>query len=99
MARFNDTTLRDAPWSTKYPYWFSAAMISSCKPLFNKCEDNYEVEALLKKAGVLNADCYTDTESCEMVVLFKQRKHGTAFLSRLNKYLDDRRQMMADLKL
>lgn len=68
-------------------YWFGVAMISSCKPVFDKCFDNYQVEDALREAGVILPETETDTESCCLVVLFPTRKAGEAFIDRLNTYL------------
>lgn len=69
-------------------WWFEAAMVSTCKPLFDDCESNYDVEAKLRKAHVIRKDNQTDTESCALVVNFSSKKAGAAFVDRLNKYLE-----------
>jgi hypothetical protein len=68
-------------------FWFEAAMCSTCRPAFDLCEDNYEVEDVLRKEGVLLPANKTDTESSALVVLFSSKKSGEAFLDRLNTYL------------
>jgi hypothetical protein len=66
-------------------FWFECAMIGTCKPLFDNCANNYEVEEKLRKAGVITTD--TDSESCALVVLFNSMGDGEAFIDRLNAYL------------
>lgn len=69
--------------------WFEAAMCSSVPEAFHDCDDNYEVEKRLRKAGVLRLEDKTDTESCALVVYFKTMAEGHAFIDRLNAYLDE----------
>jgi hypothetical protein len=72
----------------KKPYWFfDCGMISTCKPVFDKCESNHDVEKVLRKAGVIRKNNMTDTESSALVVLFSSAKSGEAFIQRLNVYL------------
>ena len=66
---------------------FEAAMISTCKPLFDDCESNYEVEEKLRAAKVVLPQSMADSESCALVVHFRSVKSANAFIGRLNKYL------------
>lgn len=68
-------------------YWFECAMISTCKPVFDKCADNYEVETMLRDARVIHKRTKTDTESSALVVLFASEKAGDSFIERLNAFL------------
>jgi len=68
-------------------YVFDCAMISSCQPIFDNCNSNYDVERVLRKARVIRDQDRTDTETCALVVLFKTRKAGQGFITRLNHYL------------
>jgi hypothetical protein len=73
------------------PYWyFDCAMVSTCEPVFDHCDSNYEVEDELRKAKVLRKNNRTDTEMCSLVVLFSSESAGNNFIDRLNKYLDDK---------
>jgi hypothetical protein len=62
-------------------------MISTCAPLFDDYDANYEIEDALIKAGVINDTCEPDSEMCALVVNFKNKRDGVAFIGRLNKYL------------
>lgn len=68
-------------------FWFECSMISTCKPVFDKCGDNYDVEKILRRAHVLLPSNRTDTESCALVVNFSSRASGEGFINRLNNYL------------
>ena len=68
-------------------FWFTADMVGSCRPVFDKCEHNHDVEDVLRKAGVIRKNTVTDTESCQLWVYFSTRKAGAAFIDRLNKFL------------
>ena len=72
--------------------YFSCAMVSTCSPVFDHCDDNHEVENELRAAKVLTARNQTDTESCEMVVLFSNEKSAVNFINRLNTYLEKNRK-------
>ena len=75
-------------WKTGRPYWyFSAAMISTCSPLFDDLDDNHEVEAVLRRQKVVRKNNRTDSESCEFVINFSTEKAAVAFIERLNDYL------------
>ena len=82
---------------TDYPYYFTAAMVSTCDPLFNGCYDNYDVENLLVKNGVITKACQTDSESCQMFVNFKRKDTAKKFIDRLNKYLVKRANQLEEL--
>ena len=68
-------------------YYFDCAMISTFAPVFDQCEDNYDVESVLRNAKVIRTNNRTDTESCSLVVLFSSRSAGENFINRLNTYL------------
>lgn len=71
----------DRRWS------FSGAMVSRCRPLFDDCDSNYEVEAKLRAAKVIRKNNPTDTESCALWVYFSKREGAEKFIDRLNEYL------------
>ena len=83
--RYEDVMQLDAK-----SWWFECAMISTCAPVFDWLSDNYDVEEELRAAGVIDATCEPDTESCALVVNFGVPEHGHAFIDRLNEYLDAR---------
>jgi hypothetical protein len=88
MFQFSNYHINYAEWSNK-PYWyFNCAMISTCDPAFNKCEDNYDVENVLRKNKVIRKGTKTDTESCALNVMFATERGGENFIKRLNKYLE-----------
>jgi hypothetical protein len=91
MKQFSEKSLNRAEWSRSTPYWFEAAMLSTCgEEAFPGCYDNYEVEDALRKAGVIRKNNQTDTESCALVINFSSKSAGLAFIERLNKYLATR---------
>lgn len=77
-------------------FYFDCGMVHTCKPTFDRCDTNYDVEAVLRKAGVIRKNNRTDTESCSLVVLFSTRKAGEAFLARLNKFLEAHQHVSLD---
>lgn len=68
-------------------YWFECAMVSACTPFFDKCEDNHEVEKILRQEKVIVPWNKTDTEMCALVVTFSTKSAGVNFIERLNKFL------------
>lgn len=78
----------------KKEWYFSAAMIGTCAPLFDRCESNYDVGELLKAAKVFGKNDQDDSEFCQMFVNFKTKAQGKAFLARLNKFLVKRAAAM-----
>ena len=68
-------------------WFFSAAMVSTCEPLLNDCDDNYDVARRLKKAGVIDSTVEDDTESCQLWCYFNSKADGESFIDRLNEYL------------
>ena len=78
-------------------WFFSCAMISTCEPLLDSCDDNHEVEAKLISAGVVSHD-EVDSESCEFVAYFQDHTDAKAFIKKLNTYLVEkaRRSQEAD---
>jgi len=71
----------------KKVWHFDCSMISSCQPLFDDCDSNYDVEEKLEKAKVITKRNSTDSESCALVVRFSSQKSADAFINRLNDYL------------
>jgi len=71
----------DKRWS------FSWAMIGACRPLFDDCFGNCEVEDKLRKAKVIRKNNSTDSESCQLWVYFSKRESAEKFIDRLNNYL------------
>jgi hypothetical protein len=74
---------------------FDCSMRSTCSPLFDDCESNYEIEEKLQQAKVIlpNNDC--DSESCALVVRFSTLKAANAFIKRLNAYLAEKVKRLA----
>lgn len=79
-------------------YWFEAAMVSTCAPLFDDCDSNYEVERKLEKAKVLTQACISDTESSALVVNFARKDTAISFIARLNKYLLKKAQKLKEAR-
>ena len=69
---------------------FDCSMISTCEPIFDKCDNNHDVEDVLREAKVISARNQTDSESCALVVRFSSQDSADAFIWRLNTYLVDR---------
>lgn len=91
MARqfdYDDIAVMDL--DSKKHYWFECAMVSTCEPVFDGCESNYEVEEVLRQAKVILPQNQTDSESCALVVQFSTPKSGEKFIDRLNAYLAER---------
>jgi hypothetical protein len=90
ITQFKEKSTYDkSEWNEEWPYTFTAAMISSCEPIFDACESNHEVEDLLRKKKIIRTGkgCMTDSESCQMFVCFKRKDGVNSFIKRLNKYL------------
>jgi len=97
VIQFNDGDLDKGDWEGAQ-WTFTAAMIVTCSPLFDDCEDNYEVAEKLKKAKVIGKNDEDDTESCQMFIYFKDKSAGKRFLNRLNKYLKTKAQKLEEAK-
>lgn len=87
MKVFTENHIYESESSGKYPYWFECAMVSVCRPVFDRCDSNYEVERVLRDAKVIRKNNVTDTETCALIVLFSNKKSGVNFIQRLNKFL------------
>lgn len=87
MRQFSDSSLHDMQYDGKTVYWFECAMCSSCPGAFDHLDDNYEVERVLREAGVILPQNETDSETCALVVNFSTKAAGLAFLERFNSYL------------
>ena len=86
--QFDEDDLSHADWYTGgWPWYFTAAMVSTCSPLLDDCDDNYEVRDRLKAAKVISRGNDEDSESCQMFVNFRDKRMGLSFVRRLNKYL------------
>jgi hypothetical protein len=73
-----------------YAYTFSGAMVSTCEPLLDDCEDNHDVTRLLKKKHVVRKGTESDPESCSVYFYFKTKSAAQSFIKRLNKFLAKR---------
>ena len=87
VPQFSDSSINELDGDDDVRYWFEAPMVSTCRPLFDDLDSNYDVEARLKAAGVIGRGCYPDTESCALVVNFKTKAPALSFIKRLNAYL------------
>ena len=95
--QFNDGNLHKGDWDGAQ-WTFTAAMTVTCSPLFDDCEDNYEVTKKLKKAKVIGKNDEDDTESCQVFIYFKDKAAGKRFIKRLNKYLTTKVQKLEEAK-
>ena len=89
VPQFDESDLSSMDnWKTGRPYWyFTAAMVSTCAPLFDGLDSNHEVEDLLRKKKVIRKNNTTDSEYCQFFIYFSSVKSGMAFIERLNEYL------------
>lgn len=53
-------------------------------------EDNYEVERILRNAGVIHHNNQTDTESSALVVNFSSKNSALKFIDRYNTFMEKR---------
>jgi hypothetical protein len=95
-VQFDEYDVDHHDWDTGgWPYGFTAAMVSTCTPLFDECDDNYEVRDKLKRAGVITRGISEDSESCQFFVYFRNKRMGLAFIRRLNAYLAKKAKRIA----
>ena len=80
----------------KGSFWFTCAMVSTCAPLFDDCDDNYEVRAKLEAAGVINEEVEDDSESCQLWEYFQTQEAGARFVARLNSYLAEKARKVGE---
>ena len=96
--QFGEDDLSHADWDTGgWPWYFTAAMVSTCSPVLDACNDNYDVRDLLKKARVITQGNDEDSESCQMFVNFRDKRMGLSFIRRLNAYLVRKAEALADV--
>lgn len=74
----------------EYRYYFSGAMVSTCSPLLDDCDDNHDVTRLLKKHKVVRKGTMCDPESCSVYFNFKTKSAAQSFIKRLNTFLHKR---------
>lgn len=95
-VQFDEYDVDHYDWDTGgWPYGFGGAMVSTCAPLLDTCEDNYDVTNRPKKAGVITRGNDTDPESCCTYVYFRNKRMGESFIRRFNKYLVKKAKMLA----
>lgn len=71
-------------------YWmFNCAMIGVCRPVFDDLDSNVEVERRLRQDGIIDDTMTADSETCALIVYFRQEETAQVFLHRLNKYIRD----------
>lgn len=87
VPQFNEFDKEDASTYGGPKFHFEAAMVSTCAPLFDDCESNYEVEKKLLEAKVITPKNECDSESCALVVYFSSLVSANKFIGRLNAYL------------
>lgn len=64
---------------------------------FDNCESNYDVVERLKKNKVLTKSATEDSEYCQFFAYFKTKQDGEAFVKRLAKYVETRKDLIASL--
>ena len=88
VPQFGEYSESDYIQYDRNKYWlFDCSMVSTCEPLFDDCESNYEVEKKLQEAKVILRQNNTDSESCALVVRFGSVSAANKFIGRLNSYL------------
>lgn len=96
LKQFKTTSIHYMEDGGPYRWYFTCAMVSTCSPIFDDCEDNYAVEDKLRRAGVIAEDDVSDSESCQMFVNFRSQAQAVAFIGRLNEYLQKKATMMRE---
>ena len=71
-------------------YSFCGAMVSTCSPLLDDCDDNHDVTRLLEKEHVVRRGTVGDPESCSVYFYFKTKKSAHSFVKRFNAFLRKR---------
>lgn len=64
---------------------------------FDNCESNYDVVERLKENKVLTKSADEDSEYCQFFAYFKSKQGADAFIKRLSKYVEKRKQIIASL--
>ena len=64
---------------------------------FQNCESNYEVVDRLNKYNVLTKSSVEDSEYCQFFAYFKTKTAAQSFIKRLAKYVEKRKQLIAQL--
>lgn len=64
---------------------------------FDNCESNYDVVDRLKTNKVLTKSADEDSEYCQFFAYFKSRQDADAFIKRLSKYVETRKNLIASL--
>lgn len=64
---------------------------------FDNCESNYDVVERLKANKILVHSIEEDSEYCQFFAYFKTKQAGLNFIKRLAKYVEKRKQLIAQL--
>jgi len=64
---------------------------------FDNCESNYDVRERLIENKVLSKSTDEDSEYCQFFAYFKTKKSAEAFIRRLGKYIEKRKQLIKSL--
>jgi hypothetical protein len=77
-------------------YWTVTADLRALET-FENCESNYDVVERLKKFNVLTKTAEEDSEYCQFFAYFKSKKTAEAFIDRLTKYVEFRKNLIQSL--
>lgn len=70
-------------------YWFEAPVLADHPGAFPGCRHHWDVEAALKRAGVIGPADRAESEPDVLVVNFPDEWAGFAFLRRLTTYISE----------
>jgi hypothetical protein len=90
--QFDESSIYDmgSEYNGRGRFYFSGAMVSTCTPLLDDCDDNYDVANLLREHKVIRKGTLPDTESCDINLGFKTKRAAQSFIKRLNAFLRKR---------
>jgi len=64
---------------------------------FDNCESNYDVVERLRENKVLTKSADEDSEYCQFFAYFKTKQAAESFIARLEKYVEKRKKLIAQL--
>jgi hypothetical protein len=77
-------------------YWTVTADLRGLET-FDNCESNYDVVERLKENNVLIKGTDEDSEYCQFFAYFKTKTAAEAFIKRLAKYVEKRKEIIKSL--
>lgn len=77
-------------------YWTVTADLRALET-FDDYESNYQIVDKLKQNKVLTETADEDSEYCQFFAYFNTKKSAEAFINRLSKYVEKRKQIISSL--